>query len=208
MLLLDRRGDDVKVTDKVVEAAAGNCTEVMMLLLDRRGDEVKITEKVLEAAAHDGQEGVLRLLNQRFAVDVSDWVPIAQLYNASKTGDEKVVQRLLSLGVDPNTKYHHGRTPLWWAASNGYASVVTLLLERDNVPLNEPDINGWTPLHEAAGNGYKAVVILLLSTDGIDPDLVDKNGQTALAWATEQRHTEIVHILSDHIGSKRVPAPG
>jgi ankyrin repeat protein len=149
MLLLDRRGDEVKITEKVVEAAAGNYgsgEEVMELLLDRCGDEVKITEKVLKAAAHGGQEGVLRLLNQRFAVDVSDWVPIAQLYNASKTGDEKVVQRLLSLGVDPNTKDYYGRTLLWWAASNGYASVVTLLLERDNVPLNEPDINGRTPI--------------------------------------------------------------
>jgi ankyrin repeat protein len=208
-LLLDRRGDDINITDEVVKAAAGNSEsgrEVMALLLDRRGDDIKITDEVVKIAAC-GQESVLNLLKRRFAVDISVWIPIAQLYNASKTGDEKVVQRLLGLGVDPNPKDYHGRTPLWWSASNGHASVTILLLERDNVQLNETDINGRTPLHEAAGNGHKTVVRLLLSQDRVDPNLVDSTGQTALAWATKHGHVDIAHVLRDHIGSRRAPAP-
>ena len=43
MLLLERRGDEIQITEGVVEAVAGNewsGKEVIMLLLKRRGDEV------------------------------------------------------------------------------------------------------------------------------------------------------------------------
>jgi hypothetical protein len=42
-LLLDRRGDEIQITDSVVKAVAGNKESgetVMRLLLDRRGDNV------------------------------------------------------------------------------------------------------------------------------------------------------------------------
>ena len=206
-LLLDRQGGHVRIVDEVVKAAAGNYRsgkEVIGLLLDRRVDDIKITDEVVKVAAHCGQEGVLHLLKRRFAVDISIWIPISQLYNASKTGNEKVVQRLLCLGVDPNLKDYRGRTPLWWSASIGYTSIAILLIEQGNAQLNEQDVNGRTPLHGAAINGHKTVVRLLLSKDGVDPDLVDNTGQTALAWATNQRHVDVVRILRDHLRSKSV----
>jgi hypothetical protein len=46
-----RRGDEIKITDQVVEAAAGNLgngQEVMALLLDRRRDKIKINLQDLE----------------------------------------------------------------------------------------------------------------------------------------------------------------
>jgi hypothetical protein len=51
-LLLDRRGDEFRITDEVVKEAALN-EEVMALLLDRRGDEVRITDEVVKAAADE-----------------------------------------------------------------------------------------------------------------------------------------------------------
>ncbi|KAF6815372.1 ankyrin repeat and sam domain containing protein 6 [Colletotrichum musicola] len=48
-LLLDRRGEEVKVIEEVVKAAAGNASsgeKVMALLLNRRGEEVKVIEEV------------------------------------------------------------------------------------------------------------------------------------------------------------------
>ena len=51
-LLLDQRSDEVKITEEVVKAAAGNGSkEVMALLLNQRSDEVKITEEVVKEAA-------------------------------------------------------------------------------------------------------------------------------------------------------------
>jgi hypothetical protein len=57
-LLLDRRGDQIRITEDVVKAAAsngGNGKEVMALLLDRRGYQIQITEDVVKVAAiNDG----------------------------------------------------------------------------------------------------------------------------------------------------------
>ncbi len=59
-LLLDQYGDQVTVTEDVVEAAAENWKtgkEVMELLLDRYRDQVTITEDVLKAAARNCGNG-------------------------------------------------------------------------------------------------------------------------------------------------------
>ncbi|KAF7168290.1 hypothetical protein CNMCM6106_003531 [Aspergillus hiratsukae] len=70
-LLLDRRGDQIQITEDVVKAAAGNRgngDEVMALLLDQRGDEIQITEDVVTAAAGNqakGKEVMALLLDRR-----------------------------------------------------------------------------------------------------------------------------------------------
>jgi len=52
-LLLDRRGDDVPITEEVVKAAAGNkmCgKEIIAFLLDRGGGNVPITNATVNDA--------------------------------------------------------------------------------------------------------------------------------------------------------------
>src|ERR1700733_13125913 len=68
-LLLDRKSNEVQITEGVVTAAAENESgwggaEVMRLLLDRKGNEVQITEGVVTAAAGNEWwgEAVMRLL--------------------------------------------------------------------------------------------------------------------------------------------------
>jgi ankyrin repeat protein len=113
---------------------------------------------------------------RRFGIDIRILSRIAQLHHAARTGNGKAVRRLVGLGVDPDLKDYHGRTPLWWSASNDSASFAVLFLERDTVQPNAMDINGWTPLHIAAANGHIEVVRLLLSKEGMDPELVDDSG--------------------------------
>lgn len=70
-LLLDRRGDQIAITEPIVAAAAENTTngkEVMALLLDRRGDQIAITEPIVAAAAKNtasGKEVMALLLKRR-----------------------------------------------------------------------------------------------------------------------------------------------
>ncbi|KAL2814419.1 hypothetical protein BJX63DRAFT_442494 [Aspergillus granulosus] len=73
-LLLDRRGDQIQITQDVVEAADVLSTlvrsfnkEVITLLLDRRGDQIQITEDVVKAAAGNWQYGkdIMTLLLDR-----------------------------------------------------------------------------------------------------------------------------------------------
>ena len=44
-----------------------------------------------------------------------------------------------------------------------------LLLARDDVDPDTPDVCGQTPLHEATHNGHEGVVKLLLGQDGASP---------------------------------------
>ena len=51
--LLEKRDDEVNITEEIVKAAIGNekCwKEIIQLLLDQRRDEVEVTEEVLRAA--------------------------------------------------------------------------------------------------------------------------------------------------------------
>ncbi|KAF6841013.1 ankyrin domain protein [Colletotrichum musicola] len=69
-LLLDRRGDQITITEEVVKAAVGNWQngeQVIRLLLDRRGDQITITEEVVKAAAGNERNGkeVMELLLDR-----------------------------------------------------------------------------------------------------------------------------------------------
>jgi formylmethanofuran dehydrogenase subunit D len=64
-LFLDRRGDELKITEKVVQIAAGNPRsgqEVLALLLEQRGDEVEITEEIVKVAARAVNPAALELL--------------------------------------------------------------------------------------------------------------------------------------------------
>ncbi|PVH72153.1 hypothetical protein DL98DRAFT_520638 [Cadophora sp. DSE1049] len=67
-LLLDRRGDQITITEEVAKAAAEiflNGREMMALFFDRRGDEIIITEDVVKAAVGNDKEVVALLLDRR-----------------------------------------------------------------------------------------------------------------------------------------------
>ncbi|PQE30874.1 hypothetical protein CJF32_00011334 [Rutstroemia sp. NJR-2017a WRK4] len=93
-------------------------------------------------------------------------------------------------------KGQYGRTPLSWAAGNGYNTVVNILLETYDINPNlEDSQTGRTPLLWAAKNGHEAVVKLLLETGKVEVDSKDKYSQTPLLWAAINRHEAIVKLL-------------
>lgn len=124
-LLLDRRGDQITITEEVVKAAARNSwngKEVMTLLLDRRGEtKPYITRTICDVAAACGQEKMLRFLfQQESLITVYDeQLAIAQLYNAAKAGTVQKAEQLLQKGIPPDTQNIWGETPLWCASAHG-----------------------------------------------------------------------------------------
>ncbi|KAB8253096.1 hypothetical protein BDV35DRAFT_386670 [Aspergillus flavus] len=70
-LLLDRKGHEIKITEKVMQKAAENedCgLPIMKLLMSRKIDEIKITSKIMESAAgnwSDGAEMIRYLFEQK-----------------------------------------------------------------------------------------------------------------------------------------------
>jgi hypothetical protein len=97
-LLLERGGDEIKITEEVVKAAARNersGKEVMSLLLEQRGDEIKITEEVVRAAARNGRSGkevISLLLEQR-----GDEIKITEEVVKAVAGNGRSGKKVMSL---------------------------------------------------------------------------------------------------------------
>ncbi|RYP52701.1 hypothetical protein DL769_010625 [Monosporascus sp. CRB-8-3] len=116
------------------------------------------------------------------------------LHLAAYFGVEEAVKALLQKGVETDAKSAYGRTPLSWAAENGYAAVVKLLLEKGaGLEISR------TPLSRAAENGHEATVKLLLE-NGADLEAKDKDyDRTPLLWAVEIGHEATVKLVLDEL---------
>ncbi|KUM62891.1 hypothetical protein ACN42_g4204 [Penicillium freii] len=65
---------------------------------------------------------------------------------ATERGKPAPCSRLLTEGANPNIKDSHERTPLSWAAGNGHADVVSILLSTVRTDPNARDAYFETPL--------------------------------------------------------------
>ena len=98
-----------------------------------------------------------------------------------------------------------GATALYIASQNGHPEVVTLLLAKEGVDVNQARIFGVTPLMKASGNGHLETVKVLLQHEGIDVNLKDKVGATAYYHAKGSGITKMLKengayppTISDH----------
>lgn len=109
---------------------------------------------------------------------------------ASYNGLGGIVEKLYVKGAEVN---HGGWNPLIYAATNGHADIIQLLLG-GGVQVNSTSENGTTALMMAArGNHSDAVKVLL--KNGADPNIKNESGGTALKWALARNHHEIAELL-------------
>jgi ankyrin repeat protein len=129
--------------------------------------------------------------------------PAELLAKASRLGDLKTAEVLLSSGADPNAPDRYGATPLYYAASFNHVEMVQLLLayhadpnapvkmnrrKDDTEPPNEA-------LQYAAGSGNIRIVSTLLAA-GAEIDTKGAQGRTALHFAGTQ--VAVMHVLIEH----------
>jgi ankyrin repeat protein len=89
----------------------------------------------------------------------------------------------------------YGKTPLHWAAYNGYKELTRLLLKKGADPeAKDTERAKQTALHFAADNGHEAVVGLLLDF-GANVNSQDKNEWTALHSAAQSGHEAVARLL-------------
>ena len=117
---------------------------------------------------------------------------------ASLKGQPAFVSKLIKKGADVNKP---GWTPLHYAASGGYASVIAMLLE-NSAYIDAESPNGTTPLMMAAMYGSEESVNLLLQ-EGADPKLKNQQGLTALDFAQRGKRPDAIQAIAAAIRSKQ-----
>jgi len=100
-------------------------------------------------------------------------------------------------GIHENSlKCPFSNTTLLHVASRYYlSSVVSAILNLDNVEADLKDANDRTPLSWAAEYGHEAIVKLLIERDNVETDSKDIYDLTPLSWAAEHGHETIVKLL-------------
>jgi ankyrin repeat protein len=125
-----------------------------------------------------------------------------ELIDAAVTGNLNAAERCLNIGAYVNFTGADGYMPLHWAARNGHADTVTLLLDR-GADLTAKDKLGHTPLHRAAHNGRTDIAANLLGR-GADPCVKANDSVTPLDMILRgtQEEREGFDDLADRLKSK------
>ncbi|KAH9680112.1 Potassium channel SKOR [Citrus sinensis] len=164
---LIRAGADLNKTDydgrSPLHLATSRGYEDITLFLIQKGVDINIKDKFgntpLLEAIKCGHDGVTSLLVKEGAsLNVDDAGSF--LCIAVARGDSDLLKRVLSNGVDPNSRDYDHRTPLHVAASEGLYLMAKLLLEA-GASVFTKDRWGNTPLDEGRMCGNKNLIKLL-----------------------------------------------
>ncbi|CAL8107734.1 unnamed protein product [Calicophoron daubneyi] len=120
-------------------------------------------------------------------------------------GNERVIQYLITYGLEYNTWRSEGMPLLHWACSMGYTQLVEYMVGTKDAPLQEADDSGRLPIHVAAVYGQPSVLSYLiralskrLCAVSVPPqylDAVETHGRTAIAEETEDDSVSSENVL-------------
>ena len=106
------------------------------------------------------------------------------LHYAAQGDNDVIIEKLLSLGLDIDSRSSNGATPMMIAAREGRLDAFSVLIERRSDPTLK-NKNGETLLHFAARGGNDVIIEKLLSL-GLDIDSRRSKGATPLMIAARE----------------------
>ena len=139
-----------------------------------------------------------------------------QFLEACRMGRSERASYYLSHGADVNATYQYDPTTGWVARGMsgpvymprggessglmlacllGYPSVVSRLVEEQDLDINFQDKDGFTAAYLAVKMGLTECISALARVDTVDWTKADKNGYTPLYWALYKGNTKIVDII-------------
>jgi ankyrin repeat protein len=116
---------------------------------------------------------------------------------AAREGRGQLIEKLISMGADPNAQGVYGETALLNAANYNQSAVAQLLLEKGAVNRLR-DSKDDTPLIQAAKNSAYRVIAAILSSRSFESSEVndaDHDGRTALISAAKEGSLKSVELL-------------
>ena len=141
----------------------------------------------------------LELLGAQPRVDVNQRSAdgTTALHWAVYNNDVALVDRLLAVGANPNSRNDYNSTPLVEAAVVGNLEVIRKLLKA-HADVESANADGQTALMVIArSNNVEAAKLLIKAGANVNARETWR-GQTALMWAAAQAQPEMVHLLVTH----------
>jgi hypothetical protein len=119
--------------------------------------------------------------------------------SAAANGEIRLLDYLLTHGVDVNTRTQYGESLLGAAAAAGQVEAARLLIARGARLDSRTDVTLETPLTESAQMNHTEMVKLLLDY-GANPGATDVLDHTALDWARENGNHRMASLLLARTG--------
>ncbi|MCG8467651.1 MAG: ankyrin repeat domain-containing protein [Gemmatimonadetes bacterium] len=129
-----------------------------------------------------------------FATTGLAFAPDSPVADAAQRGDLELVQSLLREGADVNAAQGDGMTALHWAAMNGDAAMIGVLLYAGSNVESTTRLGGYTPLHLASKGAYGDAVQALIE-GGSRVDAITTTGTTSLHFAAASGSTDAIRAL-------------
>ncbi len=153
----------------------------------------------IRTAARNHHKEIVELLRQ-YGAEYS-------LFEASGIGDASQVKELLDAkAIDVNTRDNTLKTPLHFAARNGYETVCELLISH-GADVNAQDENSYEPIYRAIEKGHLDVTRLLIE-HGVDINDKCYNYDTPLSLAIYYEQIDIIQYLIDKGADIKSPVHG
>jgi len=161
-------------------------------------------------AAFLGHDTVVNLLleagNANGNDRTTDGIGMTALMWASACNHESITYFLLQNGVELEAADNKGRTSLVWAAMNGQAAALKLLLGAGaNMETATPE-DGRTPLMTAVVNKHELAVQALIDA-GAKLESLDQQGETALSLA-KRKPCSMVILNLIQVGARKAQKGG
>ena len=116
-------------------------------------------------------------------------------------GVVEILLKQYNLNINETQPWDFGRTVLMLAVMNDSLEIVSALLDRDDISINQKDSEGYTALMLATAFGRINIVEVLLAHPKIDVDVTSRYGTTALFCAAaciKETGTGVASMLLDH----------
>lgn len=120
----------------------------------------------------------------------------AGLFAASAMGNERIVNLLISSGVDLKARTYGFLTPLHVSVERGYLKIAEILLQR-GFDVNETTAEGYTVLHYAVKR-ESIVLIKMLLDAGADMTIKSLKNESSFFLAIHTGNLEIVKTFIDY----------
>jgi len=207
---------DINKHSGALSWAVGGDIDILNYLLNSGSDTNSINNAFVSAAYY-GELEILRILkNYGAELDKVGEKALQRVLTSNiGTGEKKnqTIKFLLNYGVDVNTKFDEGWTPLLYSAfyidSENRRTLVLKTLLNSGAEVNAQCVckhfsnGGFSALMLVARDGSRDDIQALLDK-GAEIDLKNSNGQTALILAAQYRNEECVRTLLAHKASTSI----